>query len=81
MGLAKLNLSSSPPCPVLSNPISLADLEVGFFAGFKEGVPEGGFEVGNLEIGPEVIDAGAEGTGGTALGGGNRKPRSASESL
>lgn len=83
MGLAKLNLPSSPTCPVLSDsdPFSIADLEVGFLAGFKEGVLEGGFEEGDLETGPEVIDTGAEGPGGTALGGGNPKPRSASESL
>ena len=42
---------------------------------------EGGFEVGDLEIGPDVVDVAAEGAGGTALGGGNPKPRSASESL
>ena len=42
---------------------------------------EGGFEVGDLEIGPDVVDVAAEGAVGTALGGGNPKPRSASESL
>ena len=79
--MAKLNDPSSPPCPVLCDPFPIADLEVGFLAGFKEGVLEGGFEEGDLETGPEVIDTGAEGPGGTALGGGNPKPRSASESL
>ena len=42
---------------------------------------EGGFEAGDLETGPDMVDAGAEGTGGKGLGGGNPKPRSASESL
>ena len=38
-------------------------------------------EVGDLDMGPDMVDVGAEGTGGTGLGGGNPKPRSASESL
>merc|ERR1719193_603132 len=62
---------------MLSDPFTIAGLEVGF----KEGVLEGGFEVGDLDMGPDMVDVGAEGTGGTGLGGGNPKPRSASESL
>ena len=76
-----MNVSSFLSCPVLSDPFSIADLEVGFWPGLNEGVLEGGFEVGDLEIGPEVVDVAAEGAGGTALGGGIPKPRSASESL
>ena len=75
--MAKLNV----PTPVLSDPFSIAGLEVCFWVGFKEGVLEGGFEVGDLDMGPDMVDVGAEGTGGTGLGGGNPKPRSASESL
>ena len=70
--MAKLNVPS-----MLSDPFTIAGLEVGF----KEGVLEGGFEVGDLDMGPDMVDVGAEGTGGTGLGGGNPKPRSASESL
>ena len=67
----------SPPCPTVSSvSFSIAGLEVVF----KEAVL-GGFELEVLLAGPEIIDAGAEGTGGTGLGGGNPKPRSASESL
>ena len=79
--LGNLNVSSSLSCPVLFTAFSIVDLEIGFWAGFKEGVLEGGFEVGDLEIGPDVVDVAAEGAVGTALGGGNPKPRSASESL
>ena len=74
--MAKLKVPS-PLCPSVSSvSFSIAGLEVVF----KEAVL-GGFELEVLLAGPEIIDAGAEGTGGTGLGGGNPKPRSASESL
>ena len=74
--MAKLKVPS-PPCPSVSSvSFSIAGLEVVF----KEAVL-GGFKLEVLLAGPEIIDAGAEGTGGTGLGGGNPKPRSASESL